>query len=245
MESGIQGRGYLNQPQLRQSMATNQYRMCCLLIMRVPTKRLSATEKRRFYIYSQIMKRTAISSKYDAFLYKKHMVQHRNALKKAGPRIDSKPPVYHKDKKSKSKSNRTRSEKVKKRKAKLSRHQSSHSIVDNKRKHEIQRQNQVMERYIMNTSFSIDNKEPVRLTKTLHQITRKQHQQNIQSKNRKIQHYLERTRSTIPNARELQQRWQRQKVLKQLRFDSGCTAIYGLNIQSTFPIAMYLFVSIV
>ena len=187
----------------------------------------------RYTLQHFIMQRTSIQSKYDAFLYKKHMSQHRNALKRAGPRIDSKPPTYHKDKPSKLK--RTRSSKGKKTRI-LSRHQSSHSIVENKRKHEIQRQNQAMERNIMNTSFSIDNKEPVRLTKTLHHITRKHHQQNIQSKNRKIQHFLERTRSTIPNARELQQRWQKQKVLKQLSFDSECIAIYGKHQHSTFII---------
>ena len=154
------------------------------------------------------------------------MLQHRNALKRAGPRIDNGSNkvltgTFQKGKKSKSKSNRTRSNRSNKIKKKpvLSRYKSSHAIVDKKRKIEIERQNHIMEQNLMNTSFSIDNKEPVRLTKSLHHITRKNHQRRIESKNRKIQHYLNRTQSTIPNANELQRRWEHQKVLKQLSFD--------------------------
>eukprot|EP01084_Bolivina_argentea_P301402 519981_1 len=159
------------------------------------------------------MQQVSIRSKYDAYLYKKRMQQHKNAIKQVGARIDCKPPTYHKQDHVKQKTN-GKCAKKKLTRPKSSRHMSSHSIVQNRKNKEIERKNRAIVENIMTTKFSIDNKEPHRFKKPLHHIVRKNQQAKIQNQNHKIHKVLCKTRSKIPSSNELQARWKQQRVLK-------------------------------
>lgn len=158
------------------------------------------------------------------------MQQHNNAIKNATPRIDCKPPQYHKDNRSTPNNSKLRfktrprirkklSMKLQINRPKscrnLSRHKSSHSIIQRRKQIEIDRKNQAIFANINNTKIGIDNKNPYRFNKSLHAATRKHQRKKIEYQNLKIHKNLCLARSVIPNANELQQRWRQQRVIKQ------------------------------
>lgn len=128
------------------------------------------------------------------------MVQHKMAVKHAGSRTDS--------------NHRPRGKKATN--PNIGRCKSSHSILENKRKDAIAKQNRLISKYILNSTFSVDNKEPHRLKRTLHHISRQKQLKSIEQNNRKIYSHICKTRSIIPNACELQRRWREKELLKQL-----------------------------
>ena len=134
-----------------------------------------------------------ITSPYDAYLFKKHMQTHRNAIKNVQPKIDSKAPFCHSFENAKKKEIRKNNP------TKHHRRQRSHSSHSTKRTSLGRRR--IRHRTLKNHSKSVDDAEyklnSVKNEKALKNYAKRSKEKELAKENQKIVANLLKTRPMI------------------------------------------------